>query len=137
MDGIEHGKERVVVFACHWCAYSAADLAGIRRMEYPESVHIVRVMCSGMVHPHLVMEAFSLGASGVLVMGCRPGECHYKDGNLKADARRLVIHEMMEAMGLDPERFRMVWCASSEAERFVEACRDMVRRVRTLDKGRS
>ncbi len=136
MAFVGQGSERIVVFACHWCAYSAADLAGVRRLEYPECVHIVRVMCSGMVHPQLVMEAFSLGASGVLVMGCRPGECHYKDGNLKAEARRVVIQEMMEAMGLEPERFRVVWCASSEAEKFVEACRDMVQTLQNLDDGR-
>lgn len=126
---------RIIVFACHWCAYSAADLAGIRRMDYPETVRIVRVMCSGMVHPNLVMEAFHLGAAGVLVMGCRPGECHYKDGNLRAEARRAVIVEMMEVMGLESERFRMVWCASSEAEKFVEACREMAKTVETLALG--
>lgn len=123
---------KIVVFACHWCAYSAADLAGTRRLEYPEGVRIVRVMCSGMVHPKLVMEAFSLGAEGVLVMGCRLGECHYKEGNIRADARRMVIHEMMDTMGIEPERFRMVWCASSEAEIFVKACRDMAKTVETL-----
>jgi len=29
----------------------------------------VRVMCSGMVHPDLVVEAFHRGADGVLMMG--------------------------------------------------------------------
>jgi len=130
--GSRNGVGRIVVLACHWCAYSAADLAGIRRLDYPENVRIVRVMCSGMVHPNLVLEAFALGAAGVLVMGCRPGECHYKEGNLRAEARRPVIYEMMDAMGLEPERFRMVWCASSEAEKFVEACRDMAKVVDAL-----
>lgn len=123
---------RIVVFACHWCAYSAADLAGTRRLEYPESVRIVRVMCSGMVHPKLVMETFALGADGVLVMGCRLGECHYKEGNIRAEARRTVIQEMMAAMGVEPERFDMLWCASSEAETFVEACRAMAKTVEAL-----
>jgi len=130
--GSGNGTGKIIVFACHWCAYSAADLAGIRRLDYPENVRIVRVMCSGMVHPKLVIETFALGADGVLIMGCRLGECHYKDGNIRADARRLVIHEMMEAMGLERERFRMVWCASSEAETFVKACRDMAETVDAL-----
>ncbi len=43
-----------------------------------------------------------------------------------------VVEEMMEAMGLEKERFRLVWCSSAEAERFVSACREMVETVRQL-----
>lgn len=59
----------VLAFNCNWCSYAAADLAGTSRMQYPANIRIVRVMCSGMVHPNLVMEAFSCGADGVMVMG--------------------------------------------------------------------
>jgi F420-non-reducing hydrogenase iron-sulfur subunit len=72
-----------------------------------------------MVHPNLVVEAFEGGADGVLLMGCRLGECHYLDGNEKAGARSVVIEELLRYMGLEPERFRLVWCASAEAERFA------------------
>jgi F420-non-reducing hydrogenase iron-sulfur subunit len=38
-------------------------------MQYPSNIRLIRVMCSGMVHPRMVTEAFSLGADGVMVMG--------------------------------------------------------------------
>ncbi len=44
-----------------------------------------------------------------------------------------VVEEMMEMMGLESERFRLVWCSSAEADRFVQACRDMVNTVRELE----
>jgi F420-non-reducing hydrogenase iron-sulfur subunit len=62
-------EPKILAFNCNWCSYAAADLAGTARMQYPSSIRIVRVMCSGMVHPNLVVEAFQLGADGVMVMG--------------------------------------------------------------------
>ena len=62
-------EPRIAAFCCNWCSYAAADLAGISRMEYPTNIRIIRVMCSGMVHPDLVLEALNLGADGVMVLG--------------------------------------------------------------------
>lgn len=59
----------ILGFLCNWCAYAGGDLAGVSRLQYPPNMRAVRVMCSGMVHPDLVLEAFRRGADGVLVMG--------------------------------------------------------------------
>ncbi len=125
-------EPRILSFNCHWCSYAAADLAGIMRIQYPPNVRIIRVMCSGMVHSNLVVEAFQKGADGVMVTGCRQGECHYVDGNRKAEMRMVVVEEMLDTLGLEQERFRLVWCSSSEADRFVAAVREMTETVRAL-----
>ncbi len=125
-------EPKIIAFACNWCAYAAADLAGTARIQYPSTVRLVRVMCSGMVHPDLITEAFQDGADGVMLMGCHPGECHYQDGNQKAKARMVVVDELLELMGLEPERFRLIWCSSAEADRFVNMVRDMTQTVRSL-----
>lgn len=59
----------IIAFACNWCAYSAADLAGVSRMQYPPEIRIIRVMCSGRVNPKFILKAFEKGADGVLVAG--------------------------------------------------------------------
>jgi len=59
----------ILGFLCNWCAYAGGDLAGVSRLQYPANLRAVRVMCSGMVHPDLVVDAFSKGAHGVLIMG--------------------------------------------------------------------
>jgi len=59
----------IVAFCCNWCAYSAADLAGVSRMEYPANVRIIRLMCTGRVNPNFILKAFERGADGVLVSG--------------------------------------------------------------------
>lgn len=60
---------RIVAFMCNWCAYGAADLAGVSRMQYPPNILPIRVMCSATVSPHHILRAFQSGADGVLVGG--------------------------------------------------------------------
>lgn len=59
----------IIGFLCNWCAYAGGDLAGVSRLQYPANMRPIRVMCSGMVSPDLVVHALSKGADGVLVMG--------------------------------------------------------------------
>jgi F420-non-reducing hydrogenase iron-sulfur subunit len=122
----------VVSFCCNWCSYAGADAAGTAKMQYPANVHIIRVMCSGMVHPNLVIEALTKGADGVLICGCHPGDCHYQDGNLKAEKRAEAIKVMLEDFGLEPERFRLEWVSASEGSRFAEVATRMVEQLREL-----
>ena len=65
----EEFRPKIAAFACNWCAYSAADLAGVSRFQYPSNMRIIRVMCSGRVNPNFILEAFKKGADGVLVAG--------------------------------------------------------------------
>lgn len=125
-------EPKILAFTCNWCAYAAADLAGTGHVQYPVNLRIIRVMCSGMVAPGLVMEAFDCGADGVLIMGCHPGECHYQNGNQRAKARASAIEEVLALKGIEPERFRLVWCASSESERFAELIRETEEDLRAM-----
>jgi len=59
----------IIAFCCNWCSYAGADLAGVSRIQYPPNGLVIRVMCSGMVHPNLVIDALTKGADGVLVCG--------------------------------------------------------------------
>lgn len=116
---------KIVAFCCTWCSYAAADLAGISRLQYPESVRIIRVLCSGMVHPEMVIHALDKGADGVMIIGCHLGECHYISGNEMALARAEVIADTMEDLGYERERFQLFWVSSAEPERLVESFRQM------------
>ena len=62
-------QPKIIAFACNWCAYSAADLAGVSRLQYPASMRIIRVLCSGRINPNFILKAFEAGADGVLVAG--------------------------------------------------------------------
>ena len=122
----------IIAFCCNWCSYAGADLAGTSRLQYPPNVRIVRVMCSGMVHPNLVMDALTKGADGVMICGCHPGDCHYLEGNLKAQKRAEAIDLMLEDFGLEPERFRLEWISASEGPRFAQAMTEMAKAIKQI-----
>ena len=62
-------EPRIIAFLCSWCAYGAADLAGVNRLQQPPNVLAVRVMCSATISPHYILRAFQSGADGVFVGG--------------------------------------------------------------------
>jgi F420-non-reducing hydrogenase iron-sulfur subunit len=122
-------EPKIIGFLCNWCAYAEGDLAGVIRAQYLPNMRPIRVMCSGMVHPDLVMEAFKHGADGVIIMGCHVGQCHYNDGNSKALARGDVIKIVLEDMGVEPERFAIVWVSSAEGQRFAGVINDFTEKI--------
>ncbi len=122
----------IIAFCCNWCSYAGADLAGTSRLQYPPNIRIIRVMCSGMVHPNLIINALTKGTDGVLVLGCHPGDCHYIDGNLKAEKRAEAIELMLEDFGLEPERFRLEWVSASEGPRFAQVATEMVEQIKSV-----
>lgn len=85
-----------------------------------------------MVSPELVVRALSKGADGVLVLGCHLGECHYLEGNFKANARNMAVKIVLENSGIDPERFRVEWVSSAEAPRLVEAVTRFTKDIKAL-----
>lgn len=122
----------IIGFLCNWCSYTGADLAGVARLQYPPNLRPIRVMCSGMVSPDLVMEAFKTGADGVMVMGCHPGECHYLEGNTRAEARADVISLVLENMGIHSDRFSLTWISSAEASVFADKITRFTRLIQKL-----
>ena len=126
------GEPLIVAFCCNWCSYAGADLAGMSRTQYPTNVRIIRVMCSGMVHPNLIIDALTKGADGVLMCGCHPGDCHYIEGNLKAEKRADAIFLMLEDFGLEMERFRLEWISASEGQRFAEVVKEMTEQLKDI-----
>jgi F420-non-reducing hydrogenase iron-sulfur subunit len=62
-------EPKVAAFCCHYCAYSAADLAGSMRLEYAPNVRIIKTMCTGKVEASQLLKAFEEGIDAVFVAG--------------------------------------------------------------------
>jgi F420-non-reducing hydrogenase iron-sulfur subunit len=62
-------EPRVIAFCCHYCAYSAADLAGSMRIEYSPNVRIIKLMCTGKLDTLHLLKAFEDGADAVFAAG--------------------------------------------------------------------
>ncbi|MCK5251763.1 MAG: hydrogenase iron-sulfur subunit [Thermoplasmata archaeon] len=122
----------IIIFACNWCSYSGADLAGTSRYQYSPNVRIIRVMCSGRVDPSLILKALRNGADGVLISGCHPSDCHYISGNEKTEARISFLKRFLPHVGINPNRLRLEWISGSEGELFARIATDFTEQVREL-----
>ena len=125
-------QPRIVAFLCNWCSYTGADLAGISRIQWDPAVSIVRIMCTGRMDPTFIAKAFRLGADGVIVSGCHPGDCHYQEGNYKALRRVHLMRRLLVGFGIDPERLRLVWVSASEGDRWAETANERACEIRGL-----
>jgi F420-non-reducing hydrogenase iron-sulfur subunit len=128
----EEFEPKIVAFLCKWCSSAGSDLAGVSRMQYPPNVVPIQVMCSGSVSPLYILSAFNKGADGVLVSGCHPGDCHYIKGNYYARRRIALVKQLLEYVGLEPQRFQMSWVSAAEGIKYTEIIKDFVQELKPL-----
>ncbi len=125
-------EPRIVVFACNWCAYAGADLAGVSRIQYPPTMRIIRVMCSSRIDPAFILKAFLQGADGVLVAGCHLGDCHYIEGNYNTEKRMGKTIDALKYLGFESKRFRLEWISASEGARFARVMTEFTDQIKEL-----
>lgn len=129
---LKEWEPKLIGFLCNWCSYAGADLAGSSRLKYPANMRVVKVPCSGRVNPQFVMKAFERGFDGVLVAGCHPGDCHYAKGNYYARRRLMIFQNLLEFMGIEPERFKFDWVSAAEGQKFAEVVSELTESVKKV-----
>ena len=125
-------EPRIVAFCCYYCAYSAADLAGSLRLQYPPTIRVIEVPCSGKVDPVILLKAFEEGADGVYVAGCLEGDCHFLKGNFRAKKRVAAVKKILDQIGLDGRRLEMFNLSAAMGTRFAEIATEMTARIKEL-----
>jgi hypothetical protein len=79
-----------------------------------------------------VLKALKHGADGVLVIGCRVGECHYITGNLQAREKIMLTQTMLERAGFSPQRIEMRFISSAEGTKYIESVKEFTEKIRSL-----
>jgi F420-non-reducing hydrogenase iron-sulfur subunit len=129
---MENFEPVIVAFCCHYCAYTAADMAGSMRLSYPSNVKIIRVPCTGKVDVIHIMRAFQKGADGVYVAGCLEGDCHFKNGNVRAAQRVGYAKKLLDEIGIDGERLEMIMMSAGMGERFAQTATAFTEKIRAM-----
>jgi len=121
----EKPRDKVLTFACNWCSYAGADMAGVSGFQYPPSTRLIRTMCSGRVDEKFIWHAFKKGAPLVLVSGCHLADCHYIDANRWTQRRVDRLWDKMERLGIRPERLQLEWISAAEGQKFARVMREL------------
>src|SRR4030042_4643325 len=128
----ENFEPLIIAFCCQYCSYSAADLAGSMRLQYPTNVRITRTPCTGRLEVEFFLKAFEKGADGILVAGCLEGGCHFTDGNFLAKGRVGYTQKFLSESGLEQERIRMINISAAMPRPFVAHLNDLIKVVKKL-----
>jgi heterodisulfide reductase subunit A len=126
--------QKILTFACNWCSYAGADLAGVSRLQYPPNARIIHTMCSGRVDPDWVLYGFQKGAAVVLVSGCHFGDCHYIDANHHTAKRVERLKSQLERQGIRPERLRLEWVSAAEGQKWARLMHDLEKLRQTVTR---
>ncbi len=125
-------EPEIVAFCCHYCAYTAADMAGSMRIGYPPNVKIIKAPCSGKIDAIHIMKALEKGADGVYVAGCLEGDCHFKNGNNNAARRVKYLQKLLDEIGVGGERIAMITMSAGMGGRFAETAAEFTEKIRKL-----
>ncbi|MBP7652525.1 hydrogenase iron-sulfur subunit [Candidatus Dependentiae bacterium] len=128
----EQFKPKIIAFVCNWCSYGGADNAGNNKFPVPAEIRLIRVMCSGRIDSQFVIEALQDGADGVMILGCHPGDCHYKEGNYSALKRNKLLEKILDGFGISRERVYLDWVAASEGEKFSRVTTEFVNKIKSI-----
>jgi len=90
-------------------------------------------MCTGRIDLSLILRAFTNGADGVFIIGCRLGECNYTThGNFSALNKVLLCKKVLEHVGLNPDRLSIEFMSSGEGILFAETMNNFVKKVKEI-----
>jgi heterodisulfide reductase subunit A len=127
-------KPLVLAICCSECGHTAVDSSGMAMMQYPANVRVMKVPCTGILQVQQLLEAFKVGAQGVMVVGCKSDGCHYEGGSNRTEKKVNLAKILLNEYGIEPERLEMFNLVYIEGNKFAEAARLMTERVEKLDQ---
>lgn len=80
----------------------------------------------------MILDAFLYEADGVLILGCKDGECHYVTGNMEAKHKIGMTKSLLKIIGVDQNRIQFGQLSSAEGVRFVELTEDFTKKIKEI-----
>jgi len=124
-----------VVFQCQFALFSSAEQEWMNT-RLPPHIKLIGVPCSGRISPLFLLNAIQGGVDGILINGCVPGKCHFKEGNLAAHRRLRELRRLLTYLGMEEERVRFVWIDVGERGRIQQELAELEETIRALGESR-
>lgn len=125
-------KPTIILFQCQYCLASGQDQYWVEH-ELPANVKLIKVPCSGRIDPLYILNAVQGGADGIMVCGCRPEKCHYKEGNLHARRTLSEFRNFLDTLGYSQERFAFHWMNIDERSVIQPLIAEFEKHLEALD----
>ena len=102
------------------------------KLQYDASARIIRMPCTARLDINFILKALQEGADGVLIVGCHPGDCAYKTGNLGAERRVRFAKKLVGQLGLNEGRVKMVFVSAAEGDLFAAEINKFANEIRKI-----
>jgi len=129
---LDYDEPLILAFLCENDAYPAARAAVDSGLNPPLNAIYLKVPCAGAVNNAVVADALALGIDGILIAGCKDGQCHYVNGNQLVLKRSGDLREKLTTMMIEPERVRSESVEIQDSARFVQILEDYIEDLRKL-----
>jgi len=125
-------KPRILIFSTNIISDVAIDLTGLMHKHYCPTTYIIRVPCSSMIRPDLILYAFYCGFDGVLI-AADGTDCPYLEDCTEKTAKNVEIaYELLKKAGIEPERLKMSGICSVCVEPFVKSVNEFAEKLKKL-----
>jgi coenzyme F420-reducing hydrogenase delta subunit/heterodisulfide reductase subunit C len=126
----ESRSPKLITFVCDWSLRESDDLSILE--SYPDNIRIIHIPCSGRIDPQYALLALNSGIDGVMVCGCKPGECHYQRGTEVASCKMSLLGTLMDQMTLNNSNIRFIQIGTQERGRIRQEMDDMIAYLSTI-----
>lgn len=128
-------RPKIALFQCKWCLYSQPDQSWVDN-DLPSSMYLVKLPCTGRINPLYILNAVQGGADGIVISGCLPEKCHYKEGNLSALRQHEEFLNFLDYIGYERSRVRFVWLDLKDRGRIQRELADFEAEIAKLGKAK-
>ncbi len=113
---------RIVAFMCRNSAWEAYQTAlKQNHASLPLGFTPIKVPCAGKVDPDYLLQAFTSGADGVLVLSCPQDNCKSSHGNRCAEWGVEQVQGLLAEAGIDPGRLLFHSLAANAPRDLIDA----------------
>ncbi|MCX7047434.1 MAG: hydrogenase iron-sulfur subunit [Candidatus Sumerlaeota bacterium] len=109
----------VVVYVCRNCVPNGWRAP---RQWIRNGLHVItkEIPCTGKTDAQYMFHALEGGVKGLCVVACPRGDCRLAQGNYRAEIRVQTVRLLLEEIGLEAGRARLLHCSPNDAPGYLE-----------------
>jgi coenzyme F420-reducing hydrogenase delta subunit/NAD-dependent dihydropyrimidine dehydrogenase PreA subunit len=119
------GDTKILVYGCdHAMEMEKLAIPGVAALSLP---------CTGALPPSFIDYAIRHGADGVILTGCRKGDCFHRPGNFWVDERLAGTRKPQLNRSFDRRRLMVSWAAISDKKELLADIETFRQQLSALD----
>ena len=125
-------RANLLGICCNWSPWTCFNAAGMAKMEIPQNLRVIRVMCIGRINQALILKSFEHGADGVILLECKDEDCRYGPGPEVGHTNVARVRKLLHLIGIGQKRLVEKSFFAHEKEEMVKALWEFANNINEL-----